>query len=80
VIVQPAQRYFFGILAVLIALGSFVTSNLGGFLIGGLMGVIAGGLIFAWTPGLVRKRNAQKPDGGRRDEIVPGLIPRQLEA
>lgn len=47
---QPQQRSFFGILAVLFSLGSFVTSNLGGFLLGLLLGLVGGGLIFAWTP------------------------------
>jgi uncharacterized protein DUF6114 len=48
--VQPAQRTFYGILAVLLALGSFVTSNLGGFFLGMLLGLVGGALGFAWSP------------------------------
>src|SRR3954454_5163163 len=47
---QPQQRSFFGVLTVLLALVSFVTSNLGGFLFGMLLGLVGGALGFAWTP------------------------------
>lgn len=53
---QPAQRSFYGILAVLLSLGSFVTSNLGGFVLGMLLGLLGGALGFAWAP---RKAPAQ---------------------
>ncbi|MFA1539860.1 DUF6114 domain-containing protein [Actinomadura monticuli] len=48
--VQPAQRSFFGILAVLLSLASFLTSNFGGFLVGLLLGLLGGALGFAWSP------------------------------
>lgn len=57
---QPQQRSFFGILAVLLSLLSFVTSNLGGFVFGMLLGLIGGALGFAWTP--------QVPAAGIRDD------------
>ncbi|MFD0902169.1 DUF6114 domain-containing protein [Actinomadura sediminis] len=47
---QPAQRSFFGVLAVLLALASFLTSNFGGFFAGLLLGVLGGALGFAWSP------------------------------
>ncbi|WP_329085987.1 DUF6114 domain-containing protein [Actinomadura citrea] len=59
---QPAQRSFYGILAVLLSLASFLTSNFGGFLVGMLLGVLGGALGFAWSPA---------PDGHR-----PGAAPR----
>jgi hypothetical protein len=47
---NPAQRLFYSILAVLLALATWPTSNLGGFLIGMLLGLIGGSLGFAWMP------------------------------
>jgi hypothetical protein len=47
---HPAQKTFYSILAVLLALGSWITSNLGGFFIGMLLGVAGGSLAFAWEP------------------------------
>ena len=47
---SPAQRLFYSVLAVMLALGSWLTSNLGGFLLGMLLGLIGGSLAFAWTP------------------------------
>ncbi|GAA2144367.1 DUF6114 domain-containing protein [Actinomadura napierensis] len=47
---QPAQRSFFGVLAVLLSLASFLTSNFGGFLVGLLLGMVGGALGFAWSP------------------------------
>ena len=45
---HPAQRTFYSILAVLLALGSWITSNLGGFFGGMLLGLLGGSLGFAW--------------------------------
>lgn len=47
---NPAQRMFYSILSVLLALATWPTSNLGGFLIGMLLGLIGGSLGFAWMP------------------------------
>lgn len=67
---QPSQRFFFGVLAIVVALGSFVTSNLGGFMFGMLLGLIGGGLMFAWTPRTEEAAQETK----KRDEIVPDLV------
>jgi hypothetical protein len=48
---QPQLRSILGVTAVVLALASFLTSNLGGFLVGMVLGVLGGALIFAWTPG-----------------------------
>jgi Family of unknown function (DUF6114) len=48
---NPAQRIFYSIVAVLLAIAALVASNLGGFMIGTLLGVIGGSLGFAWAPG-----------------------------
>ena len=46
---NPAQRLFYSVLAVLLSLGSLITSNLGGFVLGMLLGIIGGSLAFGWT-------------------------------
>jgi len=47
---SPAQRTFYSILSVLLALGTWLTSNLGGFIIGMLLGLVGGSLAFGWAP------------------------------
>lgn len=48
---HPVQQTFYSILAILLALGTWVTSNMGGFFVGMLLGVIGGALAFAWQRG-----------------------------
>ncbi|MBB6397489.1 hypothetical protein BKA00_004403 [Actinomadura coerulea] len=62
---QPAQRSFYGILAVLLSLASFLTSNFGGFLVGMLLGLLGGALGFAWSPAPDRPRPGATPRDGR---------------
>ncbi|MFB4306164.1 DUF6114 domain-containing protein [Actinomadura sp. GTD37] len=62
--VQPAQRSFYGVLAVLLSLASFLTSNFGGFVVGLLLGLLGGALGFAWSPAPAAPA-AQERDGGR---------------
>jgi hypothetical protein len=57
---QPAQRSFYGILAVLLSLASFLTSNFGGFLVGMLLGLAGGAMGFAWSP-TVRRTGTEPP-------------------
>jgi uncharacterized iron-regulated membrane protein len=47
---NPAQRVFYSVLAALLSLGSWITSNLGGFLVGILLGVVGSSLAFGWLP------------------------------
>ncbi len=47
---QPAHRVFYSIAGVLLAVASFVATNLGGFFVGVLLGVVGGSASFAWTP------------------------------
>lgn len=44
----PFARIYHSLLAIVLALWSWITSNLGGFVIGMLIGAIGGGLAFAW--------------------------------
>lgn len=46
---NPIDRTIYSLLALFLALGSWITSNLGGFFVGMLVGVIGGSLAFAWT-------------------------------
>jgi hypothetical protein len=54
---SPAQRLFYGIIALLTALYSFIGLNLGGFFIGMLLGIIGGALVVAWGPPRIRPVN-----------------------
>jgi hypothetical protein len=70
---NPAQRIFYSIVAVLLAIAALIASNLGGFLIGTLLGVVGGSMGFAWTPGRGRRSgtpdlNPAGPDGSAEDE------------
>ncbi|WP_239643881.1 DUF6114 domain-containing protein [Nocardiopsis kunsanensis] len=64
---QPAQNSFFGMVGIMLALVSFVTSNFGGFVIGMLLGIVGGGLVFAWGPEARERRS-----GGRHRGRGPG--------
>lgn len=46
---QPGQRVFLGLVAVVLSMASFVYSNLGGFLLGMVLGLLGGVLAMAWT-------------------------------
>jgi uncharacterized protein DUF6114 len=49
-LVSPQQRLFYSLVAAILALGSWITSNLGGFLIGLLLALVGAALAFAWSP------------------------------
>jgi hypothetical protein len=50
IIFSPAQRLFYSVVAAVLALASWLTSNLGGFVIGLLMALVGAALTFAWSP------------------------------
>jgi hypothetical protein len=50
VILSPAQRMFYGIFALILAVYSLVGVNLGGFLVGMLLGAVGGVMTVAWRP------------------------------
>jgi uncharacterized membrane protein YeaQ/YmgE (transglycosylase-associated protein family) len=54
---NPVQRVFYALVAVLLTLTSWITSNLGGFLVGLLLGLVGSSLAFAWQPGPRRARS-----------------------
>ena len=52
---NPTQRLFYSIVAAVMALASWVTSNLGGFMFGLLLGLVGSALAFAWSPSKAAK-------------------------
>jgi Family of unknown function (DUF6114) len=66
---HPVQKTFYSILAVVLALGSWITSNMGGFFVGMLLGVIGGCLAFAW------QRQDERSAGQRRRRLRPHREP-----
>jgi len=65
-------RTLYSVLAILLALGSWITSNLGGFFAGMLLGLIGGSLAFAWVSGGDRRTGARH-GGGEGKEPPEGL-------
>ncbi|MFE7931653.1 DUF6114 domain-containing protein [Streptomyces sp. NPDC057456] len=59
IIFNPTQRLFYSIIAILLSLGTWLTSNIGGFVIGLLMGAVGSSLSFGWLPD-------QEPRSSRR--------------
>lgn len=49
-IVNPAQHLFYSLVATVLTLASWITSNLGGFVLGIVLGLVGSALSFAWSP------------------------------
>ena len=68
---NPSQRVFYSLVAILLCLSSWITSNMGGFVVGLLLGLIGGSLAFAWAPaggavpagGVVPAAGEERADG-----------------
>ncbi|HTZ92240.1 MAG TPA: DUF6114 domain-containing protein [Streptosporangiaceae bacterium] len=73
ILFSPAQRTFYSVLAVLLSLGSWVTSNLGGFFVGMALGVVGGSLAFAWTRLSDNVPARQLESAPRREQLPPRL-------
>ncbi|MER5704129.1 DUF6114 domain-containing protein [Micromonospora sp. NPDC002296] len=63
-IAHPPQRIFYALVSLVLALVSWLTSNLGGFFVGLLLALVGGCLAFAWTP-------ARKPRPGTAPATHP---------
>lgn len=70
---HPVQRVFYAIAGVLLAVASFVATNLGGFFAGMLLGVIGASLSFGWTPGPGRLAGQHRPRPQRTGPPSEGL-------
>jgi hypothetical protein len=66
----PAQRTFYSILSVLLALGTWITSNLGGFFIGFLLGIVGGSMAFGWSPSAGRRPAKAKRKAKRNPAVT----------
>lgn len=64
---SPVLSKLLGLLTLVAALLSFVTSNLGGFLLGMLLSILGGGLSFAWEPG----RAPEQPNSADEADTEP---------
>ena len=66
---SPAQRVFYSIVSVILALATFNTINYGGFFLGMLLGIVGGAMAFAWSHGpALAARPGQRDGSGRQDE------------
>ncbi|MGN9757803.1 DUF6114 domain-containing protein [Streptomyces sp. SD31] len=68
ILFNPAQRLFYSITGVLVALGTWPTSNLGGFFVGLLLGVVGSSLAFGWLPDQEPRRRRGRGRG--RDDVA----------
>jgi hypothetical protein len=72
-IVNPQQRLFYSLVAAVLSLATWITSNLGGFILGLLLGLVGSALAFAWSPD--KHRAAASPPPGDlqfEDPATPG--------
>lgn len=65
---SPAQRVFYGIVALALAVYSLIGVNLGGFVLGMLLAAVGGVLVVAWMP----RRTGGDPEQG---EAEPDTTP-----
>ncbi|MET8975040.1 DUF6114 domain-containing protein [Streptomyces sp. NPDC004539] len=75
ILFNPAQRLFYSITAVLLSLGTWVTSNIGGFMVGLLCGLIGSSMAFGWLPDQEPRRTRRQ----RREEsrsAAEALLPK----
>lgn len=77
---SPVLSKLLGLLTLVAALLSFVTSNLGGFLLGMLLAILGGGLSFAWEPGRAPEQPASADEADTEPSAeaaatVPGQRP-----
>ncbi|WP_374404632.1 DUF6114 domain-containing protein [Streptomyces sp. 35G-GA-8] len=60
VLLNPGQRLFYSVIGVLVALGTWITSNLGGFFVGLVLGVVGSSLAFGWLPDQEPRRRRRR--------------------
>ncbi|MFI5930937.1 DUF6114 domain-containing protein [Actinoplanes sp. NPDC051494] len=58
---NPAQRVFYSVIAGVLTLTSWLTSNLGGFILGLILGLVGTALAFAWSPDKASPDKAGSP-------------------
>ncbi|MFI5891984.1 DUF6114 domain-containing protein [Actinoplanes sp. NPDC051513] len=75
-IFNPAQRLFYSLLAAVLALASWITSNLGGFIVGLLLALVGSALAFAWSPDKYGRATAV-PDAPQAPGEQPTVPPEE---
>ncbi|MDX3579548.1 MULTISPECIES: DUF6114 domain-containing protein [unclassified Streptomyces] len=68
ILFNPTQRLFYSIIAILLSLGTWLTSNIGGFVVGLALGVVGSSVAFGWLPD-------QEPRVSRRKRREEGQEP-----
>lgn len=68
----PAHRTFYAVAGVVLAMLSFITSNLGGFFLGMLLGITGGSLAFGWTP---REYPPERYETEDREDVGTAILP-----
>ncbi|MBV1853366.1 DUF6114 domain-containing protein [Catellatospora tritici] len=65
---SPAQRMFYGLIGVFVAIYSLIAINLGGWFVGTIFGIVGGGLVFAWNPASDKGDRAEGDDEPNSDD------------
>ena len=73
-IFNPQQRLFYSLVAAVLSLATWITSNLGGFILGLLLGLVGSALAFAWSPDK-RRPAAPVPAPAPSAEPLPASSP-----
>lgn len=73
ILFNPTQRLFYSIIAILLSLGTWLTSNIGGFVVGLVLGVVGSSMAFGWLPD-------QEPRTSRRKRREETRTERTVEA
>ncbi|WP_371668515.1 DUF6114 domain-containing protein [Streptomyces sp. NBC_00289] len=60
ILFNPTQRLFYSITAILLSLGTWLTSNLGGFFVGIILGAVGSCLAFGWLPDQEPRRDRRQ--------------------
>lgn len=66
---SPVNRTLAGVLTIIFALTSFVTSNLGGLVVGMVLGIIGGALCLAWTDRPSESGSRRRPRRSLRSRL-----------
>ncbi|WP_418957709.1 DUF6114 domain-containing protein [Streptomyces tritici] len=72
IVLNPGQRLFYSVVAVLASLASWLTSNLGGFFVGLLLGVVGSSLAFGWDPDRPARAKRRWPRRRKTAPVTPG--------
>ncbi|MFI7294059.1 DUF6114 domain-containing protein [Streptomyces sp. NPDC050121] len=60
ILFNPTQRLFYSIIAIMLSLGTWLTSNIGGFVVGLLFGAVGSCLAFGWVPDQEPRQSRRK--------------------